>query len=560
MTLRSVVKVQRDQAHELLAMADQNFFEPFSDANAPANAQSSLNGIALAVATASTVLTLALGFLLVNAIAYAKPVSISGVMLAGSIIIPFFWDAVAAALSLTGLFWKTKPTPLANKRLRIALIVLLYDEYAEPVIERAVRLLASLDNGAGHTFSLHVLSDSRDEEHRLREASVVSVLQRRHPSMLVTYRNRVENTDYKSGNIREWIRSVGHLHDAMLVLDADSVIARDSVLVMAEELASDQSCALVQSIPRVHAGKNLWQAMQAFASLSIGLNFGKGLALVSGGSANYYGHNAMMRIRAFADCAGLPHLPGVAPFGGVIMSHDFVEAALLRRAGWSVKLVPDVTESFEGTPENLAGFLARDRRWCQGNMQHLALLKMPGLTLISRFHLLQGAMTYLNAPLWLLALALWATVQGVANTSDLMMATLLILVTLATPRIIGMLSFSNLTIQRMPKRLAGVEFIMSCLLAPTLMVQRTKMIVSIFLGKSAVWTKRQTCKLSAIGLVKYHVTEVILGCLLSLVIYGDNTKLWIMPVALALLFAPVLAAIVSSSFLANQWRPVDDHG
>jgi membrane glycosyltransferase len=105
---------------------------------------------------------------------------------------------------------------------------------------------------------------------------------------------------------------------------------------------------------------------------------GRGFALWAGAEGNSLGHNAMLRTRAFAACAGLPHLPGRAPRGGVILSHDFVEAALMRRAGWGVRVMPEAGESLEDTPETLASYLRRDRRWCHGNLQHVRLLLVPG--------------------------------------------------------------------------------------------------------------------------------------------------------------------------------------
>src|SRR6185312_4411039 len=117
-----------------------------------------------------------------------------------------------------------------------------------------------------------------------------------------------------------------------------------------------------------------------------------------------WGHNAIIRVRAFARDAGLPELQGRKPFGGHILSHDFVEAALMRRAGWEIRMVPTVGGSFEECPPSLLDFAARDRRWCQGNLQHMAVLPARGLHWISRLHLLMGIGAYATAPLWLLFL------------------------------------------------------------------------------------------------------------------------------------------------------------
>src|SRR6201999_2471868 len=144
--------------------------------------------------------------------------------------------------------------------------------------------------------------------------------------------------------------------------------------------------------------------MQQFASSVYGPVFSAGLAWLQGPDGNYWGHNAIMRVRAFMAHGGLPRLPGKPPFGGEIMSHDFVEAALLVRAGWQVWMAPDLGGSFEAPPPSIVDHLKRDRRWCQGNLQHLRILFAQGLKMPSRLHLAMGIMSYLSSPLWLLLL------------------------------------------------------------------------------------------------------------------------------------------------------------
>ena len=120
--------------------------------------------------------------------------------------------------------------------------------------------------------------------------------------------------------------------------------------------------------------------------------------------SNYWGHNAIIRTRAFAECAGLPALSGPRPIGGHILSHDFVEAALMRRGGWAIHMAPALGGSYEESPPSLTEYAARDRRWCQGNLQHMGVLPARGLHWASRLHLLTGIGAYVAAPLWLLFL------------------------------------------------------------------------------------------------------------------------------------------------------------
>jgi membrane glycosyltransferase len=552
MSARPLLHPSQDSEQRLLAMPDQDFRRPFRDPAAPRATAEGLTVAQLLVIAGPAALSLALGWLLLNGVLGTTTFSASAIILVAAAMIPFYWDAVASALSLAGLFWKSRPPAVASQSLRIAVLVLLYDENAEPILERSARLLDQLQGNGNHIFNLHVLSDSRKPGSVLREQSAFDVLQRRHPMLQLAYRNRLRNDDYKSGNIRDWIRSTGHMYDAMVVLDADSMMAPASVLQMADALAGDASCGIVQSVPKVMAGPSLWQKMQSHASHVVGANLGKGLAVFSGGTANYYGHNAMLRIKAFAASAGLPHLKGDAPFGGVIMSHDFVEAALLCRAGWNVRMVPEAGESFEETPATLMGFLARDRRWCHGNMQHLLLLKVRGLRYLSRYHLLQGAMTYLNAPLWLIAVGLWMLVPEIRFGLELSIALAIVVSTLLLPRIVGWFQ----TAGTFSLSFAVKELVLSSLLAPSLIMQRTRMILSIVFGRSFGWTKTTVTVPSFATLLKFHAIEIAVGTGLFAIILQGSAALWLVPVAASLVMSPVLAGVVSGT----RWRTShEDH-
>jgi membrane glycosyltransferase len=159
---------------------------------------------------------------------------------------------------------------------------------------------------------------------------------------------------------------------------------------------------LIQTLPIIVNATTLFARVQQFAGRVYGPLIAHGIAWWHGAEGNYWGHNAMIRTRAFAECAGLPELSGRKPFGGAIMSHDFVEAALIRRGGWAVHMVPAMRGSYEEVPPTLTDLAIRDRRWCQGNLQHAAVLPARGLHRISRLHLLTGIGSYITAPLWLL--------------------------------------------------------------------------------------------------------------------------------------------------------------
>jgi membrane glycosyltransferase len=396
------------------------------------------------------------------------------------------------------------------------------------------------------------------------------------------YRRRATNADYKSGNIRDWIVTRGHDHDAMLILDADSIMGADSVSLMADRMAVEPGLGLIQTVPRVLGGHTLWQRMQSFASEVYGTNLGRGFALWTGAEGNFLGHNALVRTRAFAASAGLPHLPGRAPRGGVILSHDFVEAALIRRAGWGVAMMPEATESFEDTPETLPGYLRRDRRWCQGNMQHLRLLATPGLHILSRFHLLQGAMAYLASVWWLARLALWAVTGPDGAHPDLFLAnplmpswpdlpaisqtalTGIVGVMLLGPKLLGIaahLRDRGLHGRQLPGFAASVlvELWLSVLLAPALMVHQVRAVLRTLAGFDGGWTPHLSDRPTIRILLRFHLAETVLGLALLGLCAMEQIDLWLLPIALGLVLTTPISWLVQRD-LSSGWllRPMED--
>ncbi len=196
----------------------------------------------------------------------------------------------------------------------------------------------------------------------------------------------------------------GGRYDHMIVLDADSHMEADTLIVLARAMAADPSAGIIQTLPLLHNQWTPFARMMQFAGRVYGPIIAAGLNAWHGRDGNYWGHNAIIRTRAFAEAAGLPELPGRKPFGGHILSHDFIEAALLRRAGWRVYMLPALGGSYEQTPPTLTDLAVRDRRWAQGNLQHMKIVGAKGLHWASRVHLLQGIMSYLASPLWLLLL------------------------------------------------------------------------------------------------------------------------------------------------------------
>ena len=551
-------------------MPDQTLGAPFHDPNAPGiRTDGATLGFRALVLLGPLCVTLGLGWVSLGWFALDGRLTLAEGVLTGVTVFAGFWMVLSVATAALGLFWTPKPQIRPLHGLRIAILLPMYGEPALPTIGNALALLAALPAKGSHSFSLHILSDTRDPGRALAEETTTAAARLAHPGLAIHYRRRAQNTDYKSGNIRDWVQSHGDGHDAMLILDADSIMGPRTVLKLANALAVEPGLGLLQTVPRVLAGRTLWQNMQSFASEVYGTNMGRGFAMWTGAEGNFLGHNALVRVRAFATSAGLPHLSGPAPRGGVILSHDFVEAALLRRAGWGVRMLAGAEDSFEDTPETLTGYLRRDRRWCQGNMQHLRLILAPGLHPMSRFHLLQGAMAYLASVWWLILLVLWALPGQGGAIPDVFAHSpflpdwpilppvtqgaiaALVGVLLMAPKFLGIIGHvrdHGLAPADAPRFALCVlaEITLSALLAPMQMVHQVRAVLRTLAGFDGGWMPHLSGASDLRTLVRFHATETALGvALLSLAASGVISP-WLLPVAISLCLSVPLAALVQA--------------
>jgi len=564
---------------EPLAMPDQVLDAPFADPAAPGLAPEPGRFAArLFVLGMPGVISLAVGWISLGWFRLDGVLSVAEVVLVAGSLLAYYWVVMSFASAMLGLLWRAPMPPVRSANLTgmdVAILLPMYGEPAAATIGQAVRLLSALHGrDHPHRFTLHVLSDSRDPEAVRAEEKAFASLRRTHPAQAMFYRHRDLNTDYKSGNIRDWVCEAGAGYEAMLILDADSLMGRDAVLTLANALAADPACGLAQSVPRVLPGTTLWQRLQSFASQAYGVNLARGFAMWSGATGNFLGHNAVIRTRAFAAAAGLPHLPGPRPMGGVILSHDFVEAALLRRAGWGVRILPEAVASYEDTPETVLGYVRRDLRWCQGNMQHLRLVTMPGLRPLSRFHLLQGAMAYLSSVWWLCLLVLWAALGESGTISyftegnplmpvwpDLPPVTqgalaAFVVAMLLGPKLIGIAA--HLRDNGLPRDSRArfvlsvvVEIVLSVLMAPMLMVHQVRAVTRTLAGFDGGWAPHLTGRPGLVVLLRFHAVETAMGLgLCGLVAIGALTP-WLLPVAVCLALAVPLSALAACD--ARRW-------
>jgi membrane glycosyltransferase len=346
----------------------------------------------------------------------------------------------------------------------------------------------------------------------------------------------------------------------MVVFDADSLMSAEAVTELVRRMDVSPRTALIQTLPAIVNAQTLFVRSQQFAMRAYGQIFGAGLAWWSGGAGNFWGHNAIIRVRAFAQHAGLPVLPGAAPLGGPIMSHDFVEAALLRRAGWRVEIAPEIAGSYEECPPTLADMEQRDRRWAQGSLQHLSLLGARGFDPVSRVHIVAGVMGYLSAPLWFALVAAsvafaWANGPATEDAPRIEGGAVLLVITglvVFSPKLLALAVWAAGRLPgwpRHPRFILGVliEAAISAATAPVMMVSQSAAVAATLLGRDAGWAAQRRAAEGAAADVNRYALHLAIGLVLGLAMLAHDAghAAWSAPVALSLVFAGPLSAALS---------------
>ncbi len=462
--------------------------------------------------------------------------------------------------------------PLSGKT---AIIVCTYNEAPARIFAMAVATMQSVAKlGKQEHFDLFILSDTTDPDIWVHEeAAFQAVREHEELGSRIFYRRRSSNSGKKAGNVADWCRRWGANYEYMLVLDADSLMTGEAVVKLAQIIEKNPDFGLVQTVP-ISIGRNtLFARLQQFAGRLYGPMLATGLAFWHRGVSNFWGHNAIIRTRAFIESAGLPVLPGKPPFGGQILSHDFVEAALLNRAGWRVCMVPDLAGSYEEIPPGLIDFAMRDRRWAQGNLQHSRVLFASGLHWVSRVHMAMGIMAYVSALFWLLFLvtALALTLQSIyippqyfsegipffhfpmQDSERSLELLLLTLGVLLLPKFFAYLLAIMDTRQRRGfggalTLLAGVliETVLSSLFAHIMMLLQSTAVADVFRGRDSGWKpqRRDDGSLPTAEIMQFHSKHMVIGaCLAAVTLYSSFILfLWMLPATLGLVFSGPLSA------------------
>jgi membrane glycosyltransferase len=509
-------------------------------------------------------------------------------MVLGLFVLLFAWIALSFTSSLAGfmvlLFRSRDPlgidpgAPPPTIASRNAMLLPTYNEDPDRIMARLRAMYESVaQSGCGGSFDWYVLSDTTSPSVWIAEEKCFLQLRRDLGVSNIYYRHRRENTARKSGNIEDWIKRFGGRYDHMIILDADSLMTGDTIVRLASAMESHPAVALIQTLPIVINAKTLFARLQQFSGRLYGPLIAAGIAWWHGSEGNYWGHNAIIRVRAFAQDAALPELKGRKPFGGHILSHDFVEAALMRRAGWEIRMVPSLGGSFEECPPSLLDFAARDRRWCQGNLQHLAVLPARGLHWVSRLHLLTGIGSYLTAPLWLMFLLLGILISLQAQfvrpeyfpkgfslfpqwpAQDPILAAWVFVGTMGLLIVPKLLAWILLLTQGQNRRQFGgglrvfvgflLETFLSGLIAPVMMIFQSRAVGEILLGRDSGWQvqRRDDGGLPRAELIRKYTLPTLFGALMAAIAYAVSLPLllWMAPVIAGLLLS-IPVAMVSS--------------
>ncbi len=496
----------------------------------------------------------------------------------------FAWIALALTSAVAGFVvvmrgGERRLTVPAGATLsaRTALLMPVYNEAPGRVMAALEAMLAELAAlGVGDRFEAFILSDTRRADAWIAEEAAFLTLRSR-VGARVYYRRRPENSERKAGNIADWVRRWGGGYEQFLILDADSVMTGAALVRLALALQETPDAGLIQTLPVIVGGRTLFARMQQFAGRLYGPVIAHGIAWWHGAEGNYWGHNAIIRTAAFAEAAGLPTLRGRTPFGGHILSHDFVEATLLRRAGWAVHMLPEVEGSYEEGPPSLIDIAVRDRRWCQGNLQHAAVLTGRGLHWVSRLHLLMGIGAYVTAPLWLAFLLTGMVLSLEARfvvpeyfsaapslfphwpVIDPVRSRWLFITTIGV--LLGPKLLSTVAgLWRGPERrrfggggrlLAGVaiETVLAGLIAPVAMLTQSMAVASILMGRDSGWNpqRREDGGVRFGEVAVSYLPHGLAGIGIGVAAYLISVPLflWMLPVVLGLGLATPLAALTA---------------
>ena len=498
-----------------------------------------------------------------------------------------FWNALIGfgLVHVTGRLG-IDPVEAVNPRLvpmsdnspittRTAITMTIRHEDPAAVIARLRLMRADLAaSGWGRQFHFYLLSDSARPEAAAAEEAAFAAWKAEdsHPDELI-YRRRTENTGFKAGNVRDFLNRYGDGYDFFLPLDADSLMGAAPILRLVRSLQTFPQVGLLQTlVVGMPSGSFFARAFQ-FGMRQGMRTYTMGSAWWQGDCGPFWGHNALIRLAPFRDDCELPVLPGKPPLGGLILSHDQVEAALLRRAGYEVRVVPEEGASWEENPPALPDFVKRDLRWCQGNMQYFQLLGLPGLRPASRIQILLAILMYVGAPAWM-AFLLFGLAQAYLPAGPdpypasigLTLFAVMMSLSLA-PKVLGVI---DLLLQRRERQRYGgtvrlvsgalIEIVLMTLFAPVISLIETRFMIGLLFGKAVGWDaqQRQGYRVSWLQALRGLWFPTLFGSLFGIGLWvgAPGALPWAAPLLAAYLLSIPLCVLTASprlGALCHRW-------
>ena len=500
----------------------------------------------------------------------------------------FAWIALSFAGALAGFLTAVfdrgyklgidPDEPLPQVHTRTALLMPTYNEDPRRLLAGLQAIYESVaETGQLAQFDFFVLSDTRREDIGAAEEQAFAELcdaVNGHDRLF--YRRRGDNSGRKAGNIADWVRRFGGGYPQMLILDADSLMTGDTIVRLVAGMEHNPDVGLIQTLPAVIGGRTLFARMQQFGGRVYGPVIGRGVAWWHGAESNYWGHNAVIRTQAFAENAGLPPLPGRQPFGGHVLSHDFVEAALMRRGGWATHMVPYLKGSYEEGPPTLTDMLVRDRRWCQGNLQHAKVVASKGLHWVSRMHMMIGIGHYFTAPMWGMLMLIGIAIplfQGGIDFNEVLHISpgvywraqdeekvirmfAITMAVLLLPKVLGYLA---MLLDPVERRGCGgairafismlLETLLAALMAPVVMYVQSRGVAEVLAGKDSGWDAQQRDDggISWPALIRGYGGLSVFGLFMGVLAYAVSPSLaaWMAPVVVGMVLAIPVVALTS---------------
>ncbi|RIA55023.1 glucans biosynthesis glucosyltransferase MdoH [Dichotomicrobium thermohalophilum] len=489
-----------------------------------------------------------------------------------------FWNAIIGFWLLhVDKRWRARVAPYlaagnsdAPINAKTAVLMTLRNEDPKRALAKLERVRRSLDaTGFGRQFHFYVLSDTSDPEIAAEEEKLVAdwragLVGKHH----IVYRRRKENTGFKAGNIRDFVERFGADYDLMLPLDADSLMSGPAILQMVRIMQRHPRLGILQSLVVGTPSNSAFARIFQFGMRHGMRSFTMGSAWWQGDCGPFWGHNALVRVKPFAVHCHLPVLPGDPPLGGYVLSHDQVEAAMMRGAGYEVRVMPVEGESWEDNPPTLLDFSKRDMRWCQGNMQYWRLLGLPRLTLTSRVQLFIAIMMYLSAAAWMAMVTLGAVkaasgkLEGLDPVIGIGLFVTVITMSL-TPKMTGLADAALAPggVARYGGALrfslgALVEILFMMLLAPVIAFALTVFMAGLVFRRSVRWNgqARDAYRLTWRTAIKGLWPQTLFGAALIAVfaVFVPQILPWIAPMVVGLLLAVPLA-VLSASPQLGAW-------